>query len=238
MELLRTVFFNILFSINSFTLTGLIVLFRPLGLKFVYQIGRFWGTSNLFMLKAICGITYEVKFKGKLPDGPAVYLSNHQSAWETVAFPTIFPPFMWVLKKELMYVPIFGWGLMALGHIGINRSAGSKSIKQINKEGKRILKSGYSMVIFPEGTRAAPGKLEAFNPGGVGLAITNGVPIVPVTHNAGRLWNKQSYGKKPGKVTVIVDEAIPTADVSPSERKALNQKIRDIIGNRLEEIGG
>lgn len=238
MSILRTVIFNILFCINSFALTGLIVLFRPLGLKFVYPIGRFWGLSNLFMLKVICGITHEVRFKGKLPDGPAVYLSNHQSAWETVAFPTIFPPFMWVLKKELMYVPIFGWSLMALGHIGINRSAGSKSIKQINKEGKRILKSGYSMLIFPEGTRAAPGKLENFNPGGVGLAITNGVPIVPVTHNAGRLWSTQSYGKKPGKVTVIVDEPIPTADVSPSERKALNQQIRDIIGKRLEEIGG
>ena len=238
MNTFRSFIFNTLFWINSFTLCGLIVLFRPLGLKFVYPIGRFWSTSNLFLLKIVCGITYEVKLNGKLPDGPAVYLSNHQSAWETVAFPAIFPPFMWVLKRELMYIPIFGWSLIALGHIGINRSAGSKSIKLINKEGKRILRSGYSMVIFPEGTRTAPGKLAGFNPGGVGLAISNGVPIVPVTHNAGRLWGKKSFGKRPGKVTVIIDEPIPTTDISPSERKALNQKIIEIIGKRLEEIDG
>ena len=238
MNTFRSLIFNTLFWLNCIILCGLIVLFRPFGLRFVYHIGRFWSTSNLFLLKTICGITYEVKLNAELPNGPAVYLSNHQSAWETVAFPAIFPPFMWVLKKELMYIPIFGWSLVALGHIGIDRSAGSKSIKKINKEGKRILKSGYSMLIFPEGTRAAPGRLKDFNPGGVGLAISNGVPIVPITHNAGRLWGKKSFAKKPGKVTIIVDAPIPTADISPSERKALNKKIMGIIGTRLEEIGG
>ncbi|MBE9536654.1 MAG: 1-acyl-sn-glycerol-3-phosphate acyltransferase [Proteobacteria bacterium] len=188
------------------------------------------------MLRLICGITYEVRFKGKKPEGPVVYLAKHQSAWETVAFPTILPPFMWVLKRELMYIPIFGWCLKALGHVGIDRKAGSSAIKQINREGKKILESGYSMVIFPEGTRITPGEMGTFNPGGVGLAINNGVPVVPVAHNAGSLWRKNAFAKRPGKITVIIDEAIETKGVLPSNRKTLTEQVRTTIEKRMKEI--
>jgi len=233
---LRSLIFNILFWFNTFFLSAVIVILRPLGLKPAYIVGRSWSRINLFLLKSICGITYEVQFKGEKPEGPVVYMAKHQSAWETVAFPTFLPPFMWVLKKELMYIPIFGWCLKALDHIGIDRKAGSSAIKQINREGKKLLESGYSLVIFPEGTRIDPGKMGTFNPGGVGLAINNGVPIVPVTHNAGSLWRKNAFTKRPGKITVIIDGAIETKGISPSERKMLNEKVRKVIENRMNEI--
>jgi 1-acyl-sn-glycerol-3-phosphate acyltransferase len=135
-----------------------------------------------------------------------------------------------------MYIPIFGWCLKTLGHIGINRKAGTSAIKQINREGKKILNSGYSLVIFPEGTRIDPGEMGTFNPGGVGLAINNGVPIVPVAHNAGSLWHKNAFAKRPGKITVIIDEAIETKGISPSDRKVLTERVRKTIENRMKEI--
>lgn len=236
MLILRSLIFNILFWVNTFTLSALVIILWPLGLKTGNRIGRSWSLTSLFLLKAICGITYEVHFKGKTPEGPAVYLSKHQSAWETVAFPTFLPPFMWVLKKELMYIPVFGWCLIALGHIGINRKAGAGAIKQINREGKKILESGYNMVIFPEGTRVAPGEMGTFNPGGVGLAISNGVPVIPIAHNAGSVWLKNAFAKKPGKVTVIVDEAIETKGILPSERKALTNQVKNRIEDLMKEI--
>lgn len=236
MNNIKALIFNILFWINTFSLSALILLLRPFGIRAAYPVGIFWSRLNLFILKIICSISYEVKIEGQLPVGPAIFISNHQSAWETVAYPAIMPPFMWVLKRELMYVPLFGWCLMALGHIGINRKAGPKAVKQIRREGKRIIKSGFNIIIFPEGTRNPAGELGAFNPGGIGLAISCGVPVVPVTHNAGRIWGKKSFGKKPGHITVIIDEAIPTEGLAPSARKTLNEQVRNIIEKRLEEI--
>ena len=235
---IRSLLFYILHWPTTFILSALIIIVRPFGIRASYFFGRLWSRLNGLYLKAICGITYEVVGKKNIPEGPAVYLAKHQSAWETLIFPSIFPPYMWVLKRELFYIPIFGWCLKALGHIGIDREMGIKSLKQINEEGTRLLKKGYSIIIFPEGTRVAPGQVGEFNPGGVSLALKTGVPIVPVTHNAGLFWRRKEFAKRPGKITVVIDEPIPTDGVSPSARKELNQKVRALIEMRLKEIGG
>lgn len=235
---IRSLLFYILHWPTTFVLSALVVLLRPLGIRAVYPIGRLWSRLNGIYLRLICGISYEVVHKGRLPGGAAVYLAKHQSAWETLIFPSIFPPFMWVLKKELFYIPVFGWCLKALGHIGIDREMGIRSMKHINEEGARLLREGFNIIIFPEGTRVAPGEMGDFNPGGVSLALKAGVPIVPVTHNAGLFWRRKEFGKRPGKITVVIDEPIPTEGLSPSARKELNQKVRDIIEMRLKEIGG
>lgn len=127
---------------------------------------------------------------------------------------------------------------MALGHIGIDRKSGANAIKKMNIEGKKILNKSYNLVIFPEGTRMPPGQLGIFNPGGVGLAIKNKVPIIPVTHNMGTIWEKRSFNKKPGKITVVIDEPIYTENIPPSERKNINNRVREIIAKRLVEING
>lgn len=235
---IRSLFFYLLHWPTTFILSALIVIVRPFGIRASYFFGRLWSRLNGIYLKAICGISYEVIRKGRAPEGPVVYLAKHQSAWETIIFPSIFPPYMWVLKKELFYIPVFGWCLKALGHIGIDREMGIKSLKHINEEGARLLKEGFSIIIFPEGTRVVPGVMGEFNPGGVSLALKAGVPIVPVTHNAGLFWRRKEFSKRPGKITVVIDEPIPTEGISPSARKELNQRVRDIIEMRLKEIGG
>lgn len=235
---IRSLLFYILHWPTTFILSALIVLFRPFGIRAVYPLGRLWSRLNGIYLKAICGMSYEVIGKQNIPDGPAVYLAKHQSAWETIIFPSIFPPYMWVLKRELFKIPVFGWCLKALGHIGIDREMGIKSLKQINEEGERLLKEGFSIIIFPEGTRVAPGDMGEFNPGGISLALKAGVPIVPVTHNAGIFWRRKEFAKRPGKITVVIDEPISTEGVSPSARKKLNQRVKEIIEMRLKEIGG
>jgi len=235
---IRSLLFYMLHWPTTLILSIVIILVRPFGIRASYVFGRLWSRLNGLYLKTICGIDYEVIQKGKLPEGPAVYLAKHQSAWETIIFPSIFPPYMWVLKRELFYIPVFGWCLKALGHIGIDREMGIKSLKQINEEGSRLLKEGFSVIIFPEGTRVVPGEMGEFNPGGVSLAIKAGAPIVPVTHNAGIFWRRKEFAKRPGKITVVIDEPIPTEGVSPSARKELNQKVRDVISERLKEIGG
>ena len=234
----RSFLFHLLFWADTLILSIVVLLLRPFGLAVSYTVGRTWSRLNMFLLKYICGLSYEVRTTAKLPDGPAVYLAKHQSAWETIAFPSIFPPFMWVLKKELFYIPFFGWCLKALGHIGIDRKSGARAIKTINERGRKILGMGFNIIMFPEGTRVEPGKMGPFNPGGVGLAINNGVPIVPVTHNAGRFWARRSFLKRPGKITVIIDEPIPTAGLPPSQRRKLTARVEEIIAKRLEEIGG
>ena len=238
MTSIKSLIFILLFWINTFILSSIIVLVRPFGLKVSYKVGYTWSRINLFLLKLICGVSYEIRIIGELPSSPSVFLSNHQSALETIAFPSFLPQFMWVLKRELFYIPFFGWCLMALGHIGIDRKSGSNAIKKMNVEGKKILNKSYNLVIFPEGTRMPPGQLGIFNPGGVGLAIKNKVPIVPVTHNMGKIWEKRSFRKNPGKITVVIDEPIYTEKISPSERKDINNRVRNIIAKRLVEIDG
>jgi 1-acyl-sn-glycerol-3-phosphate acyltransferase len=235
---IRSLLFYILHWPTTVILSALIVIVRPFGIRASYIFGRLWSRLNGIYLRLICGISYEVIGGENIPAGPAVYLAKHQSAWETVIFPSIFPPYMWVLKRELFYIPVFGWCLKALGHIGIDREMGIKSLKQINSEGARLLKEGFSVIIFPEGTRVAPGEVGEFNPGGVSLALKAGVPIVPVTHNAGIFWRRKEFAKRPGRITVVIDEPILTEGLSPSARKDLNQKVRDIIEMRLKEIGG
>lgn len=235
---IRSLIFYALHWPTTLVLSALIVIVRPFGIRASYFFGRLWSRLNGHYLKLICGIDYEVVGRENIPTGPAVYLAKHQSAWETVIFPSIFPPYMWVLKRELFYIPLFGWCLKVLGHIGIDREMGIKSLKQINEEGSRLLKDGFSIIIFPEGTRVAPGEMGEFNPGGVSLALKAGVPIVPVTHNAGVFWRRKEFAKRPGKITVIIDPPILTDGVSPSARKELNQRVRDIISGRLKEIGG
>ena len=236
MLFIRAFFFNIIFWINTMIASALIVIFRPFGINFIYPFARLWSRSSILILEILCGVKWEVIVEGKLPEGPAVYLSNHQSALETIAFPSFLPQFVWVLKRELHYIPIFGWCVMALGHIGINRSAGSESIRLINKEGKKAIERGSSVAIFPEGTRAPYGQLGEFSPGGAGLAINCGVPVVPIAQNAGKVWGKQSFGKSPGKITVIIGEPIPTAGMPPSERKKLNNRVKEIIAEYLKEM--
>jgi len=150
-----------------------------------YRIISGWAHIMLYLLRIICGIRYQVLGMEHIPKTPSIVLSKHQSAWETLAFQQIFPPQVWVLKKELLFVPFFGWGLAMTSLIAIDRSSVMAAWKQRVEQGRDRLKQGFWIIIFPEGTRIAPGEKGKYPIGGAWLGTHTGVPVVPVAHNAG-----------------------------------------------------
>jgi 1-acyl-sn-glycerol-3-phosphate acyltransferase len=171
----------------------------------------------IWLARHTVGIRHRVEGLENLPKAPCVVLSKHQSAWETIAFQQIFPPLSFVLKKNLLYIPFFGWGLALFSPIAIDRSAGREAMKQIEVQGRERLKAGFSVLVFPEGTRVAPGEKGNYQVGGAWLAAKAGVPVVPVAHNAGRCWPKNAFVKRPGLITVIIGPPIPTAGRKPTQ---------------------
>ncbi len=191
------------------------------------RISRSWAQVNLAALKLICGLDYRVTGIEHLPAGSYIVLSKHQSAWETIALRALLPPeHVWVLKRELMWIPFFGWALAALKSIAIDRQSVRRSIKQLLQQGLAALDAGRPIVIFPEGTRVAPGTRKKYGVGGAMLAAKSGAPVIPVAHNAGVFWRRRDINKYPGTINVIIGAPIASDGLSPS---AINAKVEDWI---------
>lgn len=163
-----------------------------------------------WLLKTLCGLSFEVHGRGNIPPSPAVIMVKHQSTWETFALPTFLPPYVYVLKRELMWLPIFGWTVALLRPIAIDRRAGHGAVEQVITQGCERLQSGMSVVLFPEGTRMHPGVRGRYRIGGAALAVAAGAPVVPVAHNAGTYWPRRSFLKRPGTIRVVIGPAIAT----------------------------
>jgi 1-acyl-sn-glycerol-3-phosphate acyltransferase len=212
MIFLRSLIFFLAKAIMTIPFSLLSVLIFPLPGMARYRFISQWSGIVDWLARVICGITYRVEGLENLPTEPAVILSKHQSAWETIVFQQIFPPLSFVLKKNLLYIPFFGWGLALFSPIAINRAAGREALKQIETQGRARLKSGFWVLIFPEGTRVAPGEAGRFQVGGAFLAVKAKVPVVPVAHNAGRFWPKNGFLKYPGEIVVRIGKPISTID--------------------------
>ena len=187
-----------------------------------------WSRLVIRLARWILGIEWRVEGRENLPARPAVILSKHQSAWETMAFQLIFPPQVLVLKRELLWIPFFGWGLALMSPIAINRSRGMRALRTIARRGRERLAQGFWVVVFPEGTRVAPGSQRAYHPGGAWLASASGAPVVPVAHNAGLLWPRNAFLKRPGTVTVRIGPPIEAANRDP-------QTINELARTWIEE---
>lgn len=198
-----------------------------------YRIISLWARLMVMAGRAICGIRYQVLGAANIPCEPCIILAKHQSAWETLAFQVIFPPHVWVLKRELLRIPFFGWGLAMLSPIAIDRAAGVRALRQTLEQGRERLKRGFSIVIFPEGTRVAPGARGTYRPGGAWLAVQTAAPAVPVAHNAGKCWPRNAFLKYPGLITVSIGPAIPTRDASADE---VNARIERWIEDEMQRI--
>jgi len=211
MPLIRSVVFLLMQILLTIPFGLLAVLLLPLPRLPRYRFITLWGRAVIFLARWILGIRYRIQGLEHLPSEPSVVLSKHQSAWETIAFQQIFPPISFVLKKSLLKIPFFGWGLAAFSPIAIDRGAGREALKQIEAIGKARLQQGFWVLVFPEGTRVAPGETGNYQIGGPWLAAKAGVPVVPVAHNAGRFWPKNAFIKHPGEITVVIGPAIATA---------------------------
>ena len=231
MLILRSLLFYIGQIISTILIAPIGVIAFPLDFKKRYYLITRWAVFNLWWLKLCCNIRYEIVGIDNIPEKPCIVMCKHQSAFETLALQRIFIPQIWVLKKELLQIPIYGWGLASMQPIAINRDSTIKSFKQIADQGYERLKKGYWVVIFPEGTRVAPNKKKKYLPGGGMLAEKSGAQVVPIAHNAGRLWPRNSMIKKPGLITIKIGPVIK------SENKSAKQ-ITNEVENWIEKAVG
>ena len=182
-----------------------------------------WARSMIWWLRITCNITHKINGLENISNTPSIILSKHQSAWETLAFQAIFPEQSYVMKRELLWIPIFGWGLAMSSPIAIDRSAGREALKKLVEIGKDRLNKGLWIVIFPEGTRILPGERSKYHIGGAWLATHTNTPIVPVAHNAGEFWPKNSFIKKPGVIQLHIGQPIQTLDLKADAANKLTE---------------
>jgi len=198
-----------------------------------YRIVTTWSRLVVGAAESICGIRYRVLGAEQLPPPPYIVLSKHQSAWETLAFQQIFPPQVWVVKRELLWIPFFGWGFAMLSPIAIDRGAGPRALRHMLEQARDRLAQGFCIVIFPEGTRVTPGRRGNYQVGGAWLAVKTATPVLPVAHNAGELWRRRAFVKRPGVVTVSIGAPIDTRQLTPDE---LIRRVEDWIEREMQRI--
>ena len=189
-----------------------------------YLIIRQWGRFTVWWLKVTCGLSYQVTGRENIPKTPCVILSKHQSTWETLAYQWIFPPHVWVLKRELLWIPLLGWGMALSQPIAIAREQKRRAIDQVIRDGRKRLQDGRYVIIFPEGTRVARGEHGRFKLGGARLACAAGCPVLPVAHNAGCFWGRRAFLKKPGVIRVIIGPPIAVDDRDPATVNGLAER--------------
>lgn len=232
MNILRGLLFNVLYatSVILFSLPALLI--APLlnyqaRLRFLTALPR--GIQGLLALT--CGITFRIEGRENIPPTPFVLISNHQSTWETLVLSYLFTPVTAVAKKELTYIPFFGWVLNLGRPIVIDRKRKQSALKEILRQGQQRLSDGVSVVIFPEGTRVPVAETRPHLPGGAMLACKAGVPVLPVVHNAGLFWPAHRLGKNPGQITIRIGSPIPTEGRSAKE---LNQQLEQWINEQKQ----
>jgi 1-acyl-sn-glycerol-3-phosphate acyltransferase len=198
-----------------------------------YRLITGWARIMLWLARIVLGIDHRVIGIENLPRTPSVILSKHQSAWETLAFQVIFPPQVQVLKRELLWIPFFGWGLALMSPIAIDRSRGVNALARMAELGRQRIAQGFWITIFPEGTRMKPRERGKYHAGGAWLAVNCGVPVVPVAHNAGLFWGRNAFLKRPGTVTVEIGVPIDASNFTP---QSLNAKVEEWIEARMAAL--
>jgi len=209
------------------------LLISPLPFPKRYYFVTRWTAFNLWWLKITCDLKHSIEGLENIPANTSIIMSKHQSAWETLAIQLIFPTQVWILKRELLWIPVYGWGLASMQPISIDRGSAVTAFRQIVKQGCKRLAEGYWVVIFPEGTRVAPGQTKKYLPGGGMLAEKSGVSIIPIAHNAGYFWPKNSISKKSGTIQMVIGPAIDPKDKTATEITNEVEKWIEDAANKL-----
>ncbi len=233
MQVLRSLLFTTYMMVSA-CLFGLIMalgFWLPYRAQFV--LARTWARWLLWMLRVLCGLSFQVEGRERIPAGNHIVMSNHTSAWETIAHFVLFPPQVWVLKRELLWIPFVGWGLRLLRPIAIDRGAGHRAVNQVVEQGRQRLHDGLWVIIFPEGTRVIAGERRKYGASGALLAIDSGRLVVPLSHNAGQFWQRRGFLTRSGVVRVVIGEPISPAG---KEARALTEEVRAAIEAGLARI--
>lgn len=226
MMLLRSLLFELFLIGSSVVYSSLILLLALVAPPtLLARLGRHWARANLAALRLLCNLDYRVQGLGQLPDEASVVLCKHQSAWETIALRLILPlDQSWVLKHELMRIPIFGWALGLFQPIAIDRSAGRGAMKKLIAKGVDLLNDNRWVIVFPEGTRVAPGARHRYGIGGALLAERSGRSVVPIAHNAGHFWGRRSLVKRPGTIDLVIGPTLTSRGQKASDINLVAQE--------------
>ena len=230
MQLIRSLLFTTFLFASTLIYALAVLLLSWLPSHRLYAVARSWSVTQLWVLKKLCGLSYAIEGVENIPPGTHVSMWKHSSAWETIAQASIFPPQSWVLKRELMWIPLVGWAVHCLKPIAINRKAGASAVNQVLEQGKQRLSEGLWILIFPEGTRVARGEIRKYGISGALLASRTGCKIVPVAHDAGHYWPRRRWFKKPGVIRVSIGMPIDTQGRDPRE---INEQVREWIESEI-----
>lgn len=234
MPILRATLYQLflIVTVVPYAFACLALAIAPLKVRYRFTVG--WPRMAVWAAKVILGIRWQVKGWENLPDGPAILLSKHQSAWETLFFPAYMPrELCFVYKKELHLIPFFGWGLALLRMIPINRAKGRDAFEQVVRIGQERLNEGRWPILFPEGTRIAPGKAGRYKMGGALLSTRTHTPIIPVAHNAGECWRRKAFIKQPGLITVSIGPLIHPDGLSAEQ---VNERVQEWIESEMRVL--
>ncbi len=238
MLIIRSTLFNLCFMLLTILFSTLLILTRIFGFRAAWLWAKVWSASTFWLLHVLCGIKLRVEGREHLPDEPCVVMAKHQSAAETIAMPILVPPYVWILKRELYYIPFFGWALAIMGTIAIRRGNPREAIKQVIQQGSKFLKTNRWVVVFPEGTRSAPGETGKYQPGGIVLAHKAHVGILPMATNAGVCWPKNGFIKHPGTIHVRFLPYIDAETTANTKRSDLLTRLEKDIESATRELGG
>ncbi|WP_437879856.1 lysophospholipid acyltransferase family protein [Pseudomonas sp. LRF_L74] len=237
-QVVRTLVFYLLLSSSSFLWFFLCALLAPvLPFRTRYRlVVQTWCRLATWLAKVVAGIRYEVRGLENIPSQPCVILAKHQSTWETFYLSALFEPLSQVVKRELLYVPFFGWAMAMIKPIAIDRSNPKAALKQLAKTGAERLKQGAWVLVFPEGTRVPPGQMGKFSRGGTALAVNAGLPVLPIAHNAGEFWPKEGWSKRPGTIQVVIGPAMHAEGEGPKAIAELNDRAFNWVSQAQAQI--
>ena len=233
MPLIGSVIFNAFFYLSLIPITTIIIsLYFFISTKRLQKLGAMWIKVVLNTLKFLCGVSWKVEGIENIPNTPCIVVSNHQGQWESFFLQTLFIPSTSIIKKELLLIPLFGWALRCMKPITLNRLNRVSSLKKVIKKGVIKLKNGFSIILFPEGTRISPEKgIQPFARSCGLLSVKSGFPVLPICHNSGKYWKNKKFIKSPGKVVLRIGEPILGRDPKVITNDAYNW-----VKNNYEEI--
>jgi 1-acyl-sn-glycerol-3-phosphate acyltransferase len=233
MPLIGSIIFNAFFYLSLIPITTIIIsLYFFISTKRLQKLGAMWIKVVLNALKFLCGVSWKVEGIENIPSTPCIVVSNHQGQWESFFLQTLFIPSTSIIKKELLLIPLFGWALRCMKPITLNRLNRVSSLKKVIKKGVIKLKNGFSIILFPEGTRISPEKgIQPFARSCGLLSVKSGFPVLPICHNSGKYWKNKRFIKSPGKVILRIGEPILGRDPKVITNDAYNW-----VKNNYEEI--
>jgi 1-acyl-sn-glycerol-3-phosphate acyltransferase len=231
--MIASIVFTALMFVTIVPYSLAVLAMRPFGYSASYRVAVAWARLIDRLCRGLCGLGFVVEGAENLPAGSAVVLMKHSSAYETIVQMLLFPEQCWVLKRELMWTPFFGWALAALEPIAIDRDSGRSAVSQVVRQGKQRLEAGHWVMIFPEGTRMPPGETRRYGISGTLLAQEAGRLLVPVAHNAGDFWPRRGLRKRRGTVRFCIGRPI---DPAGRDAREINDEIQRWIEAKVAEL--